>query len=302
HDQAEALKWFRLAADQGNQQARHNLDFMKSNKVEAVVKAEPPDEDLAEPSHVVTITEESEPETGEDSQTAQSQAVDAASMPGGEATAALDRPKEPELETIVAKKTPSMLLLAPKADEVVAKEDQADEPAETAEVSRQIDALKKLKTPKEEAKTAPDEAEVVKAAVPPAAEDDGPKTVKAPEPAPVEKSVSAKADPGQMSDSAGAEDASLPTKKASAQTGRYLVQLGALKTGEEAKAKATAARLTQSHKAALGELQVSANRADLGERGVFYRLRAGPVADLKAARALCEKLGARKQACIVVQP
>ncbi len=43
-------------------------------------------------------------------------------------------------------------------------------------------------------------------------------------------------------------------------------------------------------------------RADLGRRGIFYRLRAGPVGDRKAAAAICRTLAKRKLGCMVVKP
>ncbi len=51
----------------------------------------------------------------------------------------------------------------------------------------------------------------------------------------------------------------------------------------------------------LGGLTLTVERADLGEKGVFYRVQAGPVADEAAARKLCAALGERKQACLVVR-
>jgi len=43
-------------------------------------------------------------------------------------------------------------------------------------------------------------------------------------------------------------------------------------------------------------------RVDLGEKGVFYRVQAGPLADAAAAERLCAELKERKQGCIVVKP
>ncbi|MDX1485278.1 MAG: SPOR domain-containing protein [Alphaproteobacteria bacterium] len=80
----------------------------------------------------------------------------------------------------------------------------------------------------------------------------------------------------------------------------YRVQLGAVRS--KARAVSEATRLTQRHKTVLGKLMVTANRADLGKRGIYYRLQAGPLADRSAAEALCRKLKARKTGCIVVKP
>jgi len=50
-------------------------------------------------------------------------------------------------------------------------------------------------------------------------------------------------------------------------------------------------------------LTLSVTKADLGpKKGVFYRLRVGPVADEAAARALCANLAKREMGCLVVRP
>ena len=51
-----------------------------------------------------------------------------------------------------------------------------------------------------------------------------------------------------------------------------------------------------------GGLRSSVVRVDLGRKGVFYRLQAGPLADEAAARALCSRAKQRKLGCIVVRP
>ena len=80
----------------------------------------------------------------------------------------------------------------------------------------------------------------------------------------------------------------------------FRVQLGAVKS--KAHAARMAGRWSRIHKAVLGNLRIMLERADLGARGIFYRLRAGPLADRSAAAALCAKLKARKQDCIVIKP
>jgi SPOR domain len=51
----------------------------------------------------------------------------------------------------------------------------------------------------------------------------------------------------------------------------------------------------------LGDLDSSIARADLGERGVFYRLRAGPIASEARAKSLCSALAGRKVSCLIVR-
>ena len=87
---------------------------------------------------------------------------------------------------------------------------------------------------------------------------------------------------------------------ASAPAGDYRVQLGSVKS--EAAAETEAVRLRRLHSEILGDLTIAQVRADLGERGVYYRLRAGPLKDAAAATALCHKLAVRDQGCIVIAP
>ncbi len=82
--------------------------------------------------------------------------------------------------------------------------------------------------------------------------------------------------------------------------GAFQVQLGAVKSKTGAQKEVR--RLTRIHKSVLAGLTVKALRANLGRRGIFYRLRAGPLAGRTAAAALCAKLKALKQGCIVIEP
>ena len=61
-------------------------------------------------------------------------------------------------------------------------------------------------------------------------------------------------------------------------------------------------RLVGTNKDALGGLTPSVARVDLGEKGVYFRLRAGPLADRAAAESLCATLSAQNVGCIVVRP
>ena len=62
-----------------------------------------------------------------------------------------------------------------------------------------------------------------------------------------------------------------------------------------------AGRLNRVHKLVLGSLKIVPVRADLGERGVYYRLRSSPLNDRASAKSLCRKLLARNQRCIAVK-
>jgi len=87
---------------------------------------------------------------------------------------------------------------------------------------------------------------------------------------------------------------------APADSGKWQVQLGAVR--EQARATAAAKRLATSHKDLLSKLTIGTVRADLGSRGVYFRLRAGPLPDRANADRLCRQLAARKVGCIVVKP
>ena len=81
--------------------------------------------------------------------------------------------------------------------------------------------------------------------------------------------------------------------------GGWRVQLAAVKS--EQAAALEWARIQKANPE-LGELTVSLPRVDLGEKGVFYRVQAGPLSDAAAAERLCSELKERKQGCIVVKP
>ena len=55
--------------------------------------------------------------------------------------------------------------------------------------------------------------------------------------------------------------------------------------------------LSDRFRSVLGSLHPLIQDADLGERGVFYRLKAGPIADRARARALCRALETEEQYC-----
>ena len=80
----------------------------------------------------------------------------------------------------------------------------------------------------------------------------------------------------------------------------FHIQLGAVKL--KTRAAKEAGRLNQKYKGILGPLKIILVRSDLGKRGIFYRLRAGPLTGWTSANSLCKKLSARKQSCIVSKP
>ncbi|MBV9551259.1 MAG: SPOR domain-containing protein [Alphaproteobacteria bacterium] len=89
-----------------------------------------------------------------------------------------------------------------------------------------------------------------------------------------------------------------PAKPAAAGAGMR-VQLASLRTPEAAREEWT--RLKRDNDDLLGNLTAIAVRADLGERGIYYRVEAGPVADKTTAQRLCKALKERDLECHLVQ-
>lgn len=83
--------------------------------------------------------------------------------------------------------------------------------------------------------------------------------------------------------------------KPAAKSGSYMLQLGAYKT--EAEADAAWKSYKAKHAAALGGASPDIQKADLGEKGTWYRLRTGPFASKDAAGAQCDKLKADGGSC-----
>jgi cell division septation protein DedD len=125
------------------------------------------------------------------------------------------------------------------------------------------------------------------------------KTLK-PAPKPVTKPAP-KLEPKQAT---AAKPAPKPETSASAPipSGRtYLVQLAAARSPQGARSEWE--RLRKKHLDLLGDLELKVTKADLGARkGVYYRLRAGPLADEKAARQLCQQLTKRQVGCLIIKP
>jgi hypothetical protein len=123
------------------------------------------------------------------------------------------------------------------------------------------------------------------AAVQPALE---PEPKPAPEPGPV-----VKAEPPKPA------AAPAPERRPAA-AGTYRVQIAALRS--DAAAKRAWADFVKRHRDLFGELESRIVRADLGRKGIYYRLQAGPLPDVAAAETLCNRARQRKLGCIVVRP
>jgi hypothetical protein len=85
----------------------------------------------------------------------------------------------------------------------------------------------------------------------------------------------------------------------SGSTGGWRVQLASAKSEEVA--KSTWAKLQAAHGDVLANLRMQPTKVDLGDKGTWYRVQAGPL-DEKQAQTVCGTLKSRKADCVVVAP
>jgi cell division septation protein DedD len=81
-----------------------------------------------------------------------------------------------------------------------------------------------------------------------------------------------------------------------ARTGGSRIQLGSVRSEEAARHEWE--RIKRSNSDLLGGLSATPVRADLPDKGVFFRIMAGPVAD---AGQICRELNRRNVGCIIVR-
>jgi len=77
-----------------------------------------------------------------------------------------------------------------------------------------------------------------------------------------------------------------------------LIQIASVKS--EAQARRAWTRLQRQHPDLLGGLDLVLQSVDLGTRGTFHRIRAGPLPNKATAEDLCWQLRAVKIDCLVV--
>jgi cell division septation protein DedD len=82
-------------------------------------------------------------------------------------------------------------------------------------------------------------------------------------------------------------------------TGKVQVRLGSLRSPEAARAEWN--RLKEENPDLLGRLHAVAVRTDLGEKGIYYRIEAGPFPDAAAAERLCGELKRRNFGCLLAR-
>lgn len=114
-----------------------------------------------------------------------------------------------------------------------------------------------------------------------------------------------KSEPARVAQPAPPASASEQTQKSSASeqapapASGYLIQIAAVREPERAETEWS--RLQRQHGETLRGLKLYVVRADLGDKGVFWRLRAGPFSDEAAAKNRCAELAKRKVGCMVVK-
>jgi hypothetical protein len=90
-----------------------------------------------------------------------------------------------------------------------------------------------------------------------------------------------------------------PSKPAGARGAGPRLQLGSLRSEEEARQEWE--RIKHKNADLLGSLSANSIRADLGDKGIYYRLQTAPVADQAAAERICAELKQRSIGCIIAR-
>ena len=91
----------------------------------------------------------------------------------------------------------------------------------------------------------------------------------------------------------------MPPKTAAARAGGTRLQLGSVRS--EDAARQDWERIKRKNSDLLGTLSVTPIRADLGDKGIYYRVQTGPVADPAEAERICDELKKRSVGCIIVR-
>ncbi|MEC4593406.1 SPOR domain-containing protein, partial [Nitrospirillum amazonense] len=90
-----------------------------------------------------------------------------------------------------------------------------------------------------------------------------------------------------------------PAAAAPATTGGGSVKLQFASIPSEPQAEAEMQRIQRKHASVLGGLSLRLVKADLGAKGIYYRVQAGPIDEAQAKR-ICEAVKAAKDGCIPV--
>ena len=169
---------------------------------------------------------------------------------------------------------------------------------ETLGDERNLDKIERLLPPPEEPMPPP-EPVAPPTPIEPALEAPEVPTAPTPEPAVVAPSVPVEEPAPIPAPKPTVQPPPAPTVTAAPLAG-FRIQLAALRS--RADAEAAWRRLKRANDDLLGALEAEVMRVDLGDQGIFYRLRAGPLASAAKAGALCDRLKARNLDCLVVKP
>ena len=83
-------------------------------------------------------------------------------------------------------------------------------------------------------------------------------------------------------------------------TRSFQIQLAAVR--KETAAENEWRRLKARHRTLLNNLELNVVKADLGDKGIYFRLRAGPLKDAESAKKLCKELSKVRVRCLVIRP
>jgi SPOR domain len=90
-----------------------------------------------------------------------------------------------------------------------------------------------------------------------------------------------------------------PPKPAAGKAGGIRLQLGSLRSEEAARQEWE--RIKHKNADLLRSLSAIPIRTDLGDKGIYYRIQTGPVADLAVAERICIELKQRSIGCIIAR-
>jgi cell division protein FtsN len=170
-------------------------------------------------------------------------------------------------------------------------EDADQEPA-TAPPARLIQARPALRPLPTEAKPAPVHQAAVTVPKPASVTLSAPPPTQA-TPKPVAEALPVTGAPAKLVAETSTKPVTLA--KATGATGAYVLQIGAYKSQSDADVAWKAYQA--EHAALLSGFEPNVQKADLGDKGVWYRLRVRSFADKDAAAALCDRLKAEGAVC-----
>lgn len=185
---------------------------------------------------------------------------------------------------------------APSEDEMT---DSDSVPPPPTEVTKPAPAPMAAKPVEKPAALAPKPTEVAKVPAKPMEKPAATATKPAPtKPAEAKPAVSKAIETAALPPPAVAPTASKPAEAAASAGGAYVLQIGSYKS--QADADAAWKTFSSKHPMA-GGYSENVRKADLGDKGTWYRLRMGSFADKAAATAFCEKLKSDGGNCLVAK-